>query len=159
MFQSYSRMSSETCYSPWQKERTKEKKDGRQDVGRRDSELKHFGYSNELSPSVALIFKNFPKCYGTWRFNIVLTRALVVPILSQINPVYITLSSHPISPWSILILFFHILSCLPSRLFPSGFHIKILYVFQFFTMRFYTPCPSHPRWFDDSVYISGVNVM
>jgi hypothetical protein len=52
----------------------------------------------------------------------------LVPILSQINPVHITLCSLRF----ILILPTHLCIWLPSGLFPSGFRTKILYSFHFF---------------------------
>jgi hypothetical protein len=51
---------------------------------------------------------------------------LLVPILSQISPVYTT---HPI--YSILILSTYLLLCLPSGVFPSAFPTNILYAFFF----------------------------
>jgi hypothetical protein len=48
---------------------------------------------------------------------------LLVPILTQINPVY------PISLWSILVLSNLLRLGLPSGLFPSGFPTNILYAF------------------------------
>jgi hypothetical protein len=51
---------------------------------------------------------------------------LLVPILSQMNPVHTTPS--------LLVLSFHLHIGLPSGLFPSGFPTKTLYAFLF------TPC-------------------
>jgi hypothetical protein len=55
----------------------------------------------------------------------------LVPILSQSIPL------HHIALRSILILFSHLRLGLPSGLFPSGFHTKILFAFLFF------PCVLH----------------
>jgi hypothetical protein len=62
----------------------------------------------------------------------------VIPILSQPNPVKITLSSH-------------LCPCLSSSLFPHAICTRSLYVVLFFHA-FYIPCPSHPPWLDYSNY-------
>jgi hypothetical protein len=60
-----------------------------------------------------------------------------VPILSQLNP----LNLQPISLRSILISSSHLFLGLPSGLFPSGFHTKILYTCLSFPMS--ATCPAH----------------
>jgi hypothetical protein len=67
---------------------------------------------------------------------------LLVPILSQIDPVHTT-PSYPSK--SILILSTHLRLDLPSGLFSSGFPINILYAFLF-PHSYYMPYPSHPSW-------------
>jgi len=61
---------------------------------------------------------------------------LLVPILSQMNPVHVF---QPISLRSILISS-HLNRCLPSGLFPSGLPTRILYPFLISSMR--TTCPT-----------------
>ena len=63
---------------------------------------------------------------------------LSVPILSQIN------SFHPVSLWSILILFSLLLLCRPSDFLPLDVYTKTLCAFLFWPM----PCLSHLPWHD-----------
>jgi len=60
-------------------------------------------------------------------------------ILSQMNPIH-NFTPHFFKIY--LILFWNVRVGIPSRLFPSGFPTKILYIFQF-----YNPRPCHPPWF------------
>jgi hypothetical protein len=91
-------------------------------------------------------------CAATWELPNILWYTKVhycvhkspplVPILSQMKPVHTT----PSYLRSILILYTHPRLCLPSGLFPSGFHINILYAFLLFLHSCYMPYQSHPPW-------------
>jgi hypothetical protein len=85
------------------------------------------------------LLKIFPAFYGTRRFITVFTRglrwSLAFATLIQSIP------SQLISLRSILILSTHLRLCLPSGLFPSGFHTNIIYTFLFSPIR--AACPAH----------------
>jgi hypothetical protein len=72
--------------------------------------------------------KNFPAFYGTRRFITVFKRALHLS-LSWARSIQ-SITSHPISLRSILILFTHLRLGLPSGLLHSGFQTNILYWFE-----------------------------
>jgi len=68
--------------------------------------------------TVTQLVKKFPTFYETWRFITTFTRACYQSISwARSNQ---STCSHPISPWSILILFFYLHLGLPSHLFPSS---------------------------------------
>jgi len=71
------------------------------------------------------LVKKFPSFYGTRRFITALTN-LCHPSLSWASPIQ-SIYPHPTSWRSILILPTHLRLCLPSGLFPFGFHTKTLY--------------------------------
>jgi hypothetical protein len=73
----------------------------------------------------------------------------LIPILSQINPIYTTISHLS----SFLILSAHLCLGLPSGLFHSSFPTNILPAFLIFLHSYYIPCPSHPPWLDHSTYL------
>jgi hypothetical protein len=75
-------------------------------------------------PPVAQLLKDLLTCYGTRRFITVFTRALQWS-LSWARSIQ-SISPHPISLRSSLLLYSHL--CL---VFPSGFTTKVLYVFLF----------------------------
>jgi hypothetical protein len=64
-----------------------------------------------------------------------------------------SLTSHPTSLRSILILSSHLRLVLYSSLFPSGLPTKILYEFPS-PHACYVPCQSHPPWLDHSNYLA-----
>jgi len=104
--------------------------------------------SMERSPSSGTnshTVEKFLTFYGTQRFIIVFTRVRHW-YLSWARWLQST-HSHPISLWSILILSSRLHLGLPIGLFPSGFRIKIVYVFLMYLHAYYVPLPSHP-WFD-----------
>jgi hypothetical protein len=95
----------------------------------------------EKLPIVQLL-KNFPAFYGTRRFISMFTRALHWS-LSWARSLQ-SITSHPISLRSILILSTHQLLGLPSVLFPFGFP-PISYMHSSSPPHScYMPCPSHP---------------
>jgi hypothetical protein len=71
----------------------------------------------------------------------------LVPILSQIDPVY------TIPLRYILIMSAHLRLGLPSGLFSSGFPTNILDAIVVPLISVTCPCPSHPLWLDLSNYI------
>jgi hypothetical protein len=87
--------------------------------------------------TVAILIKNFPSIYGTRRVTSGLKRAHHF-FLSWAARIQST-TSHPISLWFILILYFHLRLGLRGDLLSSGIPIKILYIF------FISP---YPFWFD-----------
>ena len=75
--------------------------------------------------TVCQLVKKFPTFYETRRFITVFTSALHLS-LSRVSSIQ-SITPHPISWTSILILPSHLRLCLPSGLFPSGFPTKTLY--------------------------------
>jgi hypothetical protein len=97
----------------------------------------------ELSPfekkQVVRILKNLPILYSTRRFTTVFRRALHWS-LSLVRSIR-SISLHPISLGTILILSTHPCLGLPSGLHPSAFPTNILYAFLFYPIC--VTCPSH----------------
>jgi hypothetical protein len=81
--------------------------------------------SMELKPPVPPLLKNFATFHRTWRFITVFTRALHWP-LSWARAIH-SISPHPISLRSLLILSSHLRLGLHSGLFPSDFLTRIIY--------------------------------
>jgi hypothetical protein len=81
----------------------------------------------------------FPAFYGTRRFNTEFTRALHLS-LSWDKPI-LSISPHPTSTRSILILSTHLRLGLPSGLFTSRFPTNNLYVLLFSPI--HPACPAH----------------
>jgi hypothetical protein len=101
--------------------------------------------------------RNLLAFHGTRRLITVFTRVLHWS-LSWARSIQ-SISSHPISLSSILILSAHLHLGLYSDLFPSGVTTNILYAFLF-PIRATCPCLSHPPWPDHSDYVwRGVQVM
>jgi hypothetical protein len=98
------------------------------------------------------LLKNFPTFNGTWRFITVFTKALHWSLFWARSIQSVT--PHPISLRSILILSTDLSLGFPSGLFRSGFPIKILYTFLFSPHSCYMTLPSHPPWLDHSNYTS-----
>ena len=71
------------------------------------------------------LVKKFPAYHGTRRFNVALTNVRHLP-LSRASPIR-SITSHPTSWRSILILSTRLRLGLPSGLFPSSFPTKTLY--------------------------------
>jgi hypothetical protein len=95
--------------------------------------------------------KNFPKFYGTRRFNTVFTRALHWS-LSLVRSIQ-SIPSHPIS----LKIYFNTVN--PAMSWPSWWSLSDwlphLYpiCIQLFPHSYYMPCPSHPPSLDHSNYV------
>ena len=85
------------------------------------------------------LVKKFSAFYGTRRFITAFTSARHLS-LSRTSSIQST-PPHPTSWKSILILSFHLRLGLPSGLFPSGFHTKILYTP--FLSSVCATCPAH----------------
>jgi hypothetical protein len=83
--------------------------------------------------------KKFPTFYGTRRFITMFTIAL--PWLLFWSRSSQSISSHPISLTSVLILSTHLPLGVPSEPFPSGFPTNVLYAFLFSSIR--AICPVH----------------
>jgi len=95
-----------------------------------DLKLTRHPYENRTlleNLAVAQLVNKFQAFYGTWRFFTIFIRARHWSIIwakyIQSTP------CHPISLWSILILFFYLRLRLPSCLFSSGFPTNILCTF------------------------------
>jgi hypothetical protein len=97
----------------------------------------------ELSPSreaaSCAVTREFSNILRNRKFITVLPRALHWS-LSCFRSIQ-TISPHPISIRSVLILSTHLRLDLPSGLFPSGFPTKILYAFMLSLIR--ATCPVH----------------
>ena len=85
------------------------------------------------------LVKKFPAFHGTRRFITALTSVHHLS-LSWANPIQSTYP-HPTSWRSVLIISIHLRLGLPSGLFPSGFHTKILYAPLFSPIS--ATCPAH----------------
>jgi hypothetical protein len=105
----------------------------------------------ELSPSWEAAISSATQEFQNILWNLkvhydVHKNPLLVPILSQINPVYTTPS------YISKVHFNIILPSTSSGLFLSGFPTKILHEVPT-PHACYMPCPSHPPWLDHSNYI------
>jgi hypothetical protein len=93
---------------------------------------------------------SFPAFHGTQRFSTEFTRALHL-FLSLARPIQ-SISPHPTSPRSILILSTHLCLGLPSGLFPYGFPTNNLHAIPLLSHSCYMTRPSHPPRRDYSNY-------
>ena len=85
--------------------------------------------------------QEIPRIFGTRRFITAFTSARHLS-LSQATPIQ-SISPHPTSWRSILMLSYHLCLGLPSGLFPSGFPTNTLYTPLLTPCTCYMPSPSH----------------
>jgi hypothetical protein len=96
-------------------------------------------------PPVAQVLKNSPKSYETRRFVTVIT-SVRHWLLSWVRWIQ-SISPKPVSLRAISVLSSHVLLCLCSGFFPSGFPVKILYAFLF-------SCPAYLNFLDLIILIT-----
>jgi hypothetical protein len=95
-----------------------------------DSATRRTLFSNVFPLPFPTTCKNFPTVYGTQKFITLFTTGLHWHLSSE-RPIQ-SISHHPISLTSTLILSYHLGLGLPSCLFHSGFSMKFLYGFLVF---------------------------
>ena len=89
--------------------------------------------------------------YGTRRFNVAFTRALVEFLSWAESTQFLVLI--PISSRLILILSSHLILGLPKGLLPAGVPVNILKALLPFFLSGYMTCPSHSSILNHPVYV------
>ena len=109
-------------------------------------------WSKVLLPKLtgAKLVHKLPALYKTGKFFAISTSSPLDHIVTYINSVQ---HCNPVSEWYISILSVHLWPCIPSGLFPSVFHTKIVQAFLSSQLPFHA-CLLHSHWLHESNNIS-----